>query len=167
MSALSGTVLSGRALSGRVAIVTGASRGIGKGCALELGAAGATVYVTGRTLEEGAAPLPGTIGSTAEEVTRLGGQGIAVRCDHRDDVDRRRALAFPAQLFPRSAMDSELPKQAERYIDKALKFPFHHPMSVKDRQELRQILIVAKHYLRMERDPEYRELQKDPEDPFF
>jgi dehydrogenase/reductase SDR family protein 1 len=72
-------------LSGRVAIVTGASRGIGKGCALELGAAGATVYVTGRTLEEGAAPLPGTIGATAEEIDALGGRGIAVRCDHRKD----------------------------------------------------------------------------------
>jgi NAD(P)-dependent dehydrogenase (short-subunit alcohol dehydrogenase family) len=74
-------------LDGRVAIVTGASRGVGKGCALELGAAGATVYVTGRTLEEGSAPLPGTIGATAEEVSALGGQGVAVRCDHRDDAD--------------------------------------------------------------------------------
>jgi dehydrogenase/reductase SDR family protein 1 len=73
------------ALDGRVAVVTGASRGIGKGCALELGAAGATVYVTGRTLEEGAAPLPGTIGATAEEIDALGGRGIAVRCDHRKD----------------------------------------------------------------------------------
>jgi NAD(P)-dependent dehydrogenase (short-subunit alcohol dehydrogenase family) len=73
-------------LQGRVAIVTGASRGIGKGCALELGAQGATVYVTGRTLEEGVAPLPGTIGASAEEVTALGGTGIAVQCDHRDDA---------------------------------------------------------------------------------
>ncbi len=73
------------ALTGRVAIVTGASRGIGKGCALELGAAGATVYVTGRTLEEGAAALPGTIGATADEVTALGGRGVPVRCDHRCD----------------------------------------------------------------------------------
>jgi dehydrogenase/reductase SDR family protein 1 len=72
-------------LEGKTAIVTGASRGIGKGCALELGAAGATVYVTGRTLEEGAAPLPGTIGATAEEIDALGGRGIAVRCDHRKD----------------------------------------------------------------------------------
>ena len=47
-------------LAGRVAIVTGASRGIGKGCAIELGAAGATVYVTGRTLREGDAALPGS-----------------------------------------------------------------------------------------------------------
>jgi len=47
----------------------------------------ATVYVTGRTVEDGAAAvqLPGTIGATAEDVTRLGGRGIAIRCDHRDD----------------------------------------------------------------------------------
>ena len=73
-------------LEGRVALVTGASRGIGKGCALELGAAGARVYVTGRTLEEGAAPLPGSIGATATAVTAAGGEGVAVRCDHRDDA---------------------------------------------------------------------------------
>lgn len=73
------------ALDGKVAVVTGASRGVGKGCALELGAAGATVYLTGRTLEEGSAPLPGSIAGTAEEITALAGRGIAVRCDHRND----------------------------------------------------------------------------------
>src|ERR687886_981370 len=73
-------------LKGRVALVTGASRGVGRGIALGLGEAGATVYVTGRTVEEGAAHWPGTIGATAEAVTALGGRGIAVRCDHRDDA---------------------------------------------------------------------------------
>src|SRR5690348_5840896 len=72
-------------LKDRVAVVTGASRGIGKGIALEQGAAGATVYVSGRTVERGAAPWPGTIHETTEAVTRLGGRGIAVPCDHRDD----------------------------------------------------------------------------------
>lgn len=70
-------------LSGKVAVVTGASRGVGKGVALELGAAGATVYLTGRSVDPG--PLPGTITDTAAEVTALGGNGIAVRCDHHDD----------------------------------------------------------------------------------
>ena len=74
------------ALEGRVAIVTGASRGIGKGCALELGAAGATVYVTGRSVSESDHPLPGTVGATAHEIDALGGTGIAVACDHRDDA---------------------------------------------------------------------------------
>ncbi len=74
-------------LDGKIALVTGASRGVGKGIALGLGEAGATVYVTGRTEQEGhaALPLPGTIYQTAEEVTALGGVGIAVRCDHTDD----------------------------------------------------------------------------------
>jgi dehydrogenase/reductase SDR family protein 1 len=71
-------------LSGRVAVVTGASRGIGKGVAVELGAAGATVYVTGRT-SGAAGPLPGTIDETAAAVTEVGGRGVAVRCDHHDD----------------------------------------------------------------------------------
>lgn len=72
-------------LAGKVAIVTGASRGIGKGCALELGARGATVYVTGRSVSETDHPLPGTVGATAAEVTAAGGTGVAVACDHRDD----------------------------------------------------------------------------------
>lgn len=75
-------------LTGKVALVTGASRGVGCGIAMSLGEAGATVYVTGRTVEgsPAAVPLAGTIQRTAAEVTRLGGQGIAVRCDHRDDA---------------------------------------------------------------------------------
>jgi dehydrogenase/reductase SDR family member 1 len=76
----------GNPLAGRVAIVTGASRGIGKGCALELAAAGATVYLTGRTVREGDAPLPGTVGATAAEIAAEGGSAIAVACDHRDDA---------------------------------------------------------------------------------
>lgn len=71
-------------LKGRVAVVTGASRGIGKGIALELGAAGATVYVTGRSVRPGR--LPGTVSETAAQIDELGGNGIAVPCDHgRDD----------------------------------------------------------------------------------
>jgi NAD(P)-dependent dehydrogenase (short-subunit alcohol dehydrogenase family) len=71
--------------SDRVVVVTGASRGAGKGIALALAKTGATIYVTGRTKVEGDAPLPGTVYSTAEEITRLGGKGIAVICDHGDD----------------------------------------------------------------------------------
>lgn len=73
------------ALSGRVAVVTGASRGIGKGIALALADAGATVYITGRTVTPGSNPLPGTVGETAAEVDRRGGRGIAVAVDHAQD----------------------------------------------------------------------------------
>lgn len=84
-----------RPLRGTVAVVTGASRGAGRGIALELGALGATVYVTGRSTRDKPADtyhqilalsslptLPGNIDETAKEVEAHGGRGIAVRCDH-------------------------------------------------------------------------------------
>jgi len=74
-----------RSLSGKVAVVTGASRGIGKGIALALASEGATVYVTGRTVTPGSSPLPGTVGETAAEVDRRGGKGVAVQVDHAND----------------------------------------------------------------------------------
>ena len=83
--------MSAKPLEGQVAVVTGATRGIGKGCALELGAAGATVYVTGRTVEAGQAALPGTLAETVAEIDALGGRGVAAACDHRDD-DQTAAL---------------------------------------------------------------------------
>jgi len=70
----------------RVVVVTGASRGAGRGIATALGASGATVYVTGRSRREGDAALPGTVQATADAVTRAGGRGIAVYCDHADDA---------------------------------------------------------------------------------
>jgi NAD(P)-dependent dehydrogenase (short-subunit alcohol dehydrogenase family) len=73
-------------LSGKVAVVTGASRGIGKGIALALAAEGATVYVTGRTVTPGSYALPGTVGETAAECDRRGGKGIAVQVDHAEDA---------------------------------------------------------------------------------
>ena len=100
-------------LNGCVAVVTGASRGAGRGIAIELGAAGATVYVTGRSTRAQPATtydqilerselsaLPGNIDETAAEVETLGGRGIAVRCDHtiEDDV---------AELFARVQRDED------------------------------------------------------------
>lgn len=79
-----------QALQGVVAVVTGASRGAGKGIALALGAEGATVYVTGRSRKEGDAALPGTVYATAEAVTKAGGKGIAVAVDHADDAQVKR-----------------------------------------------------------------------------
>lgn len=76
----------------KVALVTGASRGAGRGIARGFGELGYTVYVTGRTVSPGDAKgwdgsvLPGTVAETAAEVTATGGQGIAVMCDHSDDA---------------------------------------------------------------------------------
>lgn len=71
-------------LAGKVALVAGATRGAGRGIAMELGAAGATVYVTGRSTREHRSEYdrPETIEDTAELVTRAGGEGIAVPADH-------------------------------------------------------------------------------------
>ncbi len=72
-------------LEGKVAVVTGASRGIGRGVALGLGEAGATVYVTGRTLSDGDSELAGSLESTREAVSEAGGEARVVRCDHTRD----------------------------------------------------------------------------------
>jgi NAD(P)-dependent dehydrogenase (short-subunit alcohol dehydrogenase family) len=89
------------ALAGRVAVVTGASRGIGKGIALALAEQGATVYVTGRTVTPGEYPLPGTIAETAAECDRRGGRGVAVQVDHGQDEQ-------VAALFDRVAAEGRL-----------------------------------------------------------
>ncbi len=68
-----------RALNKKVALVTGASQGIGKGIAVELGACGARVYVTARTVDR--------LHATAAEIDALGGEGIALPCDHRHDSE--------------------------------------------------------------------------------
>jgi NAD(P)-dependent dehydrogenase (short-subunit alcohol dehydrogenase family) len=83
----------------RVALVTGASRGAGAGIARGLGELGYVVYVTGRTVVPGAARnwdgsiLPGSVAETAEAVTRAGGEGVPVICDHADDDQVARLFA--------------------------------------------------------------------------
>ena len=107
---MSGDV-SRKPLNSCVAVVTGASRGAGRGIAIELGAAGATVYVTGRSTRTQPATtydqilkrselstLPGHIDETAEEVEKAGGRGIAVRCDHTIEAE-------VAELFARVQRD--------------------------------------------------------------
>ncbi len=94
------------ALSGRVALVAGATRGAGRGIALALGEAGATVYCTGRSSRQAPRPprptdaspfelrgRPETIEETAEQVSELGGTGIAVRIDHTDEIQVEALMA--------------------------------------------------------------------------
>src|SRR5262245_34551880 len=80
-------------LADTVAIVTGGSRGMGKGIVLGLAEAGATIYVTGRTREKGMGPWPGSLAETVDEAAALGGRCIAVICDHADDAQVEAAFA--------------------------------------------------------------------------
>lgn len=84
-------------LAGSVAVVTGATRGLGKAIALALGERGATVYATGRS--EHAGEIAGTLAETAAAISAAGGTGVAVRCDHSDDEQIE-------QLFDRVGRES-------------------------------------------------------------
>ena len=82
-------------LKGKVALVAGATRGAGRGIAVELGAAGATVYLTGRTtrMQRSEYNRPETIEETAELVERAGGHGISVQVDHLDPAQVQALVA--------------------------------------------------------------------------
>ena len=90
-----------KALQGKVAIVTGASRGIGKGIAVVLAREGAAVVVAARTEQPG--PLPGTIHETAQAITAGGGQALAVRCDGTQEPDVHALVRQPLEHFGRLA----------------------------------------------------------------
>ena len=141
----------------KIALVTGASRGAGAGIARGLGEKGMTVYVTGRTTAPGDAKgwdgtvLPGTVAETAEAVTKAGGKGIAVLCDHSDDAQ---VAALFAQLQARIAAEEKLRYLAEhddltglynrRYLGEAL--PSLVSMASRLRERIVVILIDLDHF---------------------
>src|ERR1700689_2466159 len=93
-----------KVLQGKIALVAGATRGAGRGIAIALGEAGATVYCTGRSSRKGSRKsskkflaTPGlreTIEETAELVTAAGGHGIAVRVDHESPAEVKKLIAL-------------------------------------------------------------------------
>ena len=84
-------------LDGKVAIVTGASRGIGAEIARRFGAVGAAVAVAGRTTEAGMSPFSGTIGETAAQIRAVGGTAAAIRADLSRPEDRERLVSEVSQ----------------------------------------------------------------------
>ena len=86
-------------LKGKVAIVTGASRGLGKAMAIHLARAGAAVAAAARTVEAGQSPLPGTIHETVQEIEREGGRSIGVRCDVTQEEDAEHLISHVTEIF--------------------------------------------------------------------
>ncbi len=120
-------------LKGKVAVVTGGSRGVGKGIAEGLAEAGACVYITGRSSSSAEPPAERTIEATARRVDELGGRGVAVRLDHNDDAAVR-------ALFERIRAEEG---RLDILVNNAYKIPdppawsggfWEHPLSVWDDQ---------------------------------
>ena len=85
-------------LAGRAAIVTGASRGLGRAIALALAAEGAAVAVAGRTEEVWDERLPGTIGETVADIDAAGGRAVAIRADLTDRADIARLVDVAREM---------------------------------------------------------------------
>src|SRR5690348_8468988 len=88
-------------LRGRVALITGASRGVGKRIALQLAEEGATTVLAARTVGAGEGSFPGSIEETAQEVRRRGGDAMAVKCDLTLPADTKNLCHTALETFGR------------------------------------------------------------------
>jgi citronellol/citronellal dehydrogenase len=89
------------ALEGKIAVVTGASRGVGEYISVRFGAEGATVVCTSRTVEPGSSSEPGSLRETVDRIAKLGGKAVAVRCDVSDPASRAAMVAEVLERFGR------------------------------------------------------------------
>jgi citronellol/citronellal dehydrogenase len=111
-------------MSGRVAVVTGASRGIGEAIARRLASDGAAVAITARTAEEGDHPLAGSLATTANEIRQMGGTVLTVVADLSKKADRERIVeTVERDLGP---IDVLVNNAAVTYFEPAANFPERH-----------------------------------------
>ncbi|MDP6605972.1 MAG: SDR family NAD(P)-dependent oxidoreductase [Dehalococcoidia bacterium] len=108
-------------LAGKVAVVTGASRGIGEAIAIRYAMEGAKVVVSARTVEEGDHPLPGSINGVVERITAAGGEALAVRCDIANSEDREAMIKSTVDAY--GPVDILVNNAAVTYFIPAEQFP--------------------------------------------
>jgi citronellol/citronellal dehydrogenase len=114
----------GTPLEGMVALVTGASRGIGEGIARRFAAAGAAVAVSARTVEEGDHPLPGSVTTTVRAITDAGGTAVAFAADLARREDRERLVAEVARRL--GPVDVLVNNAAVTYLEPVVGFTSRH-----------------------------------------
>src|ERR1051326_981441 len=111
-------------MSGRVAVVTGASRGIGQAIARRLAPDGAAVAITARTAQEGDHPLAGSLATTANQIRQMGGTVVTVVADLSKKADRERIVeTVERDLGP---IDVLVNNAAVTYFEPAANFPERH-----------------------------------------